>query len=180
MVHLARATFACLFCLPACAQVFSIASPKPYILVGESFTLTPFLRDPAGIQIVVGDWVWTALDPAILALREHEVMVLMLEIGQAFSQVAGVVTVDIRKGGHAKRSLLSFQSRRLEFMPEHVAHGFGAILISLLVDEFVELRSEFFAKGNSEAIHVDILLIVLGEMLPKNVGSMMSCRQDFN
>lgn len=108
MVHLARATFACLFCLPACAQVFSIASPKPYILVGESFTLTPFLRDPAGIQIVVGDWVWTALDPAILALDSS---------GRATGLGIGVGRIKLTS---ASRAVGLFGSLQLEVQPKSV------------------------------------------------------------
>src|SRR5882724_1831276 len=95
----------------------------------------------------------------------------MLEIGKAFGQVAGMVAVDIREGCNTERRLLPFEARGLEFVPEHVTHGLRPVLISLLTDQFIELLGKVFIQRNGEAIHRGVLLSVMDEMLPKNVGN---------
>jgi uncharacterized protein (TIGR03437 family) len=63
-----RVALLLLFAAPASAQVFTIGSPKPALICGESMTLTPVLRDPSGNQLNVSDWIWTSLDPSILSV----------------------------------------------------------------------------------------------------------------
>jgi uncharacterized protein (TIGR03437 family) len=53
----------------ACSgQVFSIGAPKPALIAGESITLTPLLRDPAGNLINASDWAWSTTTPSILSI----------------------------------------------------------------------------------------------------------------
>ena len=93
---------------------------------------------------------------------QHEMMVLVLQLGEAFGQVAGVMAVDVGKRSHAIGRFILLQARRFEFVPEHVAHGFGAVLVTLLADQFIELPGKVLVQRNGKAIHSSAPLIVMG------------------
>jgi hypothetical protein len=85
--------------------------------------------------------------------RQHEVVVVVLQAGQALSQIAGVVVVDVAEGSHAERRLLALQALRTEEVAEQVAHRFRAVAIALSADVFVELTRQFLAERNGEPFH---------------------------
>lgn len=84
---------ALILCSPSVAQVFSMSAPKAAILYGENMTLTPVLRDPAGALLDIKDWVWTALDPAVLTIDSS---------GKITGKALGVGRIKLESAGTAK------------------------------------------------------------------------------
>ena len=86
--------------------------------------------------------------------RQHQIVVLMLQVRQPFGEIAGVVVVDVTQRGYAIRGLVTFQALRTQQAAQDVAHRLGPVLVALAPDQFVEAGGEFLAERNREAFHV--------------------------
>jgi len=86
------------------------------------------------------------------SVSSWELVVGMLGGGDSVGQLAPVMVVHVAQRGHAI-ALLPFQPFPLQFFPDQVAHGLGAIGVALLADEFVELSGQLRLQGNGETLH---------------------------
>ncbi len=72
-----------------------------------------------------------------------KVVLAVLQDGQTFGQVAFMMVVDIGQVGDAMAGPAALLPRLFKMRAQQVAHGFGAVPVSALGDQPVELGSEF-------------------------------------
>ncbi len=85
---------------------------------------------------------------------EHELVMLVLQVGEALREIAGVMIVDVGERRDAVRRLLLLQAETLELGTHQVAHGLRPVLVALAMDEIVELLRQSFAQRNRESLHI--------------------------
>jgi len=85
---------------------------------------------------------------------DHDVVVRVLQLGDALRQVAGLVIIDIGQRSNAEGRFLIGNAGGREFATQHVAYGFGAVLVTALTQQAVKLVSEIIAQRNGEPFHM--------------------------
>jgi hypothetical protein len=78
--------------------------------------------------------------------RQYELVMLVLEVGEALREIAGVMIVDVGERRYAVRRLLLLQAETLELGTHQVAHSLRPVLVALAMDEIVELLRESSAQ----------------------------------
>ena len=74
---------------------------------------------------------------------DGKVVLTVLQGGQALGQVAFMMVVDVGQVGDAMARPAALLPRLFKMRAQQVAHGFGAVPITALGDQTVELGSEF-------------------------------------
>ena len=83
----------------------------------------------------------------------HHIMVFMLELDQAFGQIASVVVEHIGKTGHTKFGLVLLQIDFRQLLAQQITHGFRPVLVAALLHQLVKLLRQTFLQRDSEALH---------------------------
>ncbi len=86
----------------------------------------------------------------------REVVVIVLEGGEALGQLALVVVEDVGQAGDAGTAGV-VPAVRLDGAADQVAHRLGAVAVGPAGDERVELARQGFVEGDGEAFHARIL-----------------------
>ncbi len=85
--------------------------------------------------------------------RQYQIVAGMLNGGEPFRQITGVMVVDVAQRGNAVGCLLPRKTLRAQKSTQNVANGFGPVLISLPVNQVIELPREIFAQRDRESLH---------------------------
>jgi len=93
----------------------------------------------------------------VVKVRVHrgyrELMVSVLQPGQAFGKLAFVVVVNVGKVCDAAAGAVAPLVRALQLRAQDVAHGFTARRVAALANELVKGTRELFVQGYREAFH---------------------------
>lgn len=82
-----------------------------------------------------------------------QVMVRVLQTGQALAQVTLMVVEHIREAGHAVQRLGVALPGAFQLSAEQVPHGFGAVGIAFVRNPMVKSVGELVVQGDGEAFH---------------------------
>ena len=85
--------------------------------------------------------------------RHRQVVVVVLQAGDALHQVALVVVEHVRQAGDAVSRRVVVLAGTLQFAAQQVAHGFGAGGIATVCDPVVELVRQLVVERDREAFH---------------------------
>ena len=77
--------------------------------------------------------------------RHNQIMRFVLDIGQAFGQIAFMVVIDIGKCRHAVHCLVLVYTFTLNFFAQQVANGFGAVGVATGFYPLIELGRQIIA-----------------------------------
>ena len=84
---------------------------------------------------------------------DRQVMMVVVQVGQAVRQLALVVVIDIGERGQALAVAARLRALRLEALAQQVAQRLGTPGIALGRDEGVEPLQELRFDGDGDAVH---------------------------
>ena len=83
-----------------------------------------------------------------------QVVVVVLQAGQAFGQFAFVVVIDVGQVGNTVTGRRFALAIALDGAADQVAHGFRAVAVAAGRDQLIEFLGQSLIQRNCEAFHV--------------------------
>lgn len=83
----------------------------------------------------------------------HQIVCVMLQIGEALAEPAFMVVVHVGQAGDAMRGFLAFQSTVFQLPPDHVPYSFGTIGVTTVVNQAIESLGKRLVERDGEAFH---------------------------